>query len=89
MTALSEPIARQLVHAFMDGAEVLGESPEGGIYVLTELPPYLLSELEQFEANTVDDEEDDPAGTDLDGGEYAVDDEGEDQRDLREPENRP
>lgn len=68
---------------------MLGEDPEGSVCVLTVLPPSLLAELEQFEADTVDDEEDDPAGTDLDGGEYAVDDEGEDQRDLRELESVP
>ena len=82
MTALAEQVARHLVHAFMDGAERLGESPEGSVYVLAELPPCLLAELEQFEADTVDDEEDDPpedgdVSEDDDPAGGAVEDEGE------------
>lgn len=74
--------AEAILRDMMDGADLLGATPHGGVYVLATLPANLLQELEMFGADTIDDEEgdppedDDPGGGDVeDHGEPDADDE--------------
>jgi hypothetical protein len=89
-TIADEGPARRLLRELLDHADVIATAPDGGTFLLVDLPGYALTELASFDAEREDLENDD-AAEDADAtedGDPAEDDDVDEDSDGQEDDGR-